>query len=267
MKHFYFKTLVLVCCLFSVAVQAQNKRVTGSVTGSDDGQPIPNATVLIKGTPAGTQTDLDGKFSLQAGVEDVLVISYVGYQTQEIRVGNAASFKIVLKSAAAKLDEVVVVGYGTQNRRTVTSSIAKLDKEVLASAPRSNVGSALQGTIPGLQVVTRSGQPGAGPAVTLRGGASINSPGAPLVIVDGVIRDYNDISSENIESMEVLKDASATAIYGARANNGVILITTKTGKAGTSQIAYKFTGGYNARREAYHYLGARDYIYTPVWVT
>lgn len=262
MKQFYLKSFILLCCsLFSIGVFAQSKKVTGTVTGEDDGLSIPSVSVSVKGTKAGTQTDMNGKFSLEATANDVLVFTYLGYLTQEIKVGASTSLKVVLKPAPANLDEVVVVGYGTQNRRNVTSSIAKLDKDVLANAPRSNVGSALQGTIAGLQVVNKTGQPGAGPTITLRGGASINSPGTPLVIVDGVIRDYNDISSENIESMEVLKDASATAIYGARANNGVILITTKTGKAGMAQINYKFTGGYNQRREGYQYLGAKDYIY------
>lgn len=262
MNQFYLKPIVLICgLLFSTAVFAQSKKVTGTVTGEDDGQSIPSVSVSLKGTKSGTQTDLRGNFSIEASLNDVLVFTYVGYLTQEVKVGNTNNLKVVLKPASANLDEVVVVGYGTQNRRSVTSSIAKLDKEVLANAPRSNVGSALQGTISGLQVINKTGQPGAGPVVFLRGGASINSPGSPLVIVDGVIRDYNDISSENIASMEVLKDASATAIYGARANNGVILITTKTGKAGAAQISYKFTGGYNQNREGYQYLGAKDYIY------
>jgi TonB-linked SusC/RagA family outer membrane protein len=262
MKQVYLKVFILLLyCLLSIDSFAQNKKVTGTVTGQDDGLSIPSVSIVIKGTAKGTQTDSQGKFALEASVNDILVFTYVGYLTQEIKVESNTSLKVLLKSSNANLNEVVVVGYGTQNRRSVTSSIAKLDKEVLANAPRANVGSALQGTIPGLQVVARSGQPGAGPAITLRGGASINSPGAPLVIVDGVIRDYNDISSENIESMEVLKDASATAIYGARANNGVILITTKTGKAGNSQISYKFTGGYNQRREGYEYLGAKDFIH------
>lgn len=262
MKQFYLKTIVLVCCLSSfIGAFAQNKKVTGTVTGEDDGQGIPSVSISIKGTKSGGQTDVNGKFIIEAGSNDILVFTYVGYLTQEQKVGNNTNLKVVMKPATANLDEIVVVGYGTQNRRTVTNSIAKLDKEVLANAPRANVGSALQGTIAGIQAISKSGQPGVGPTVFLRGGASINNPGGPLVIVDGVIRDYNDISSENIQSIEVLKDAASTAIYGARANNGVILITTKTGAAGVAQINYKFTGGYNVRREGYTYLGAKDYIY------
>jgi TonB-linked SusC/RagA family outer membrane protein len=217
--------------------------------------------VVIKGSKQGTQTDADGKFVINASANDVLVFTYVGYDTQEVNVGNSTDLTIVMKSGSAKLDEVVVVGYGTQNRRNVTGSIAKLDNAVLENAPRSNVGSALQGTVSGLQVVAATGQPGAAPVILLRGGASINNPGAPLVIVDGVIRAFNDVASENIESVELLKDASATAIYGARANNGVILITTKSGKNGAAEFTYKFTGGYNQNRAGYKYLGAKDYIY------
>jgi TonB-linked SusC/RagA family outer membrane protein len=262
MKQFYLKTLVLMLCLLSAnAIFAQNKRVTGTVTGSDDRQAIPSVSVMIKGSRQGTQTDANGNFSINAGPTDVLVFTYVGYITQEVTVGAKNALNVELKSASAKLDEVVVVGYGTQSRRSVTGSIAKLDTEVLENAPRSNVGSALQGTVSGLQVVAATGQPGASPVILLRGGASINSPGSPLVIVDGVIRAFNDVAPENVESIELLKDASATAIYGARANNGVILITTKTGKNGTSEISYKFTGGYNQNREGYNYLGAKDYIY------
>jgi TonB-linked SusC/RagA family outer membrane protein len=262
MKQFYFKCTVFVFCLLCyTAVFAQSRKVTGTVTGADDRQTIPNVSIMIKGTKQGTQTDVNGKFVINASSNDILVFTYVGYNTQEVVVGTNTSLAVALKATSAKLDEVVVVGYGTQNRRNVTSSISKLDNAVLANAPRANVGSALQGTVSGLQVVAATGQPGASPVILLRGGASINSPGAPLVIVDGVIRAFNDVASENIASVELLKDASATAIYGARANNGVILITTKTGKNGAAEISYKFTGGYNQNREDYKYLGAKDYIY------
>lgn len=251
----------MLCLLPTFAIFAQNKQVTGTVTGSDDRQAIPSVSVMIKGSRQGTQSDANGKFSISAASTDVLVFTYVGYTTQEVAVGANSTMNVELKSASAKLDEVVVVGYGTQSRRNITGSISKLDTEVLENAPRSNVGSALQGTVSGLQVVAATGQPGASPVILLRGGASINSPGSPLVIVDGVIRAFNDVAPENVESIELLKDASATAIYGARANNGVILITTKSGKNGAAEISYKFTGGYNQNREGYNYLGAKDYIY------
>lgn len=263
MKETYFKLIRLslpMLLLFATISAFAQQTITGKVTDAS-GQGIPSVTVMIKGTKNGTSTSPAGAYSIKANKGDVLVFSYTGYLSQEISIQEQSSINIKLLEDSKGLDEVVVVGYGTQNRRSVTNSIAKLDKEVLANTPRSNAASALQGTVPGLQVVTASGQPGAAPAILLRGGASINSPGAPLVIVDGVIRSLSDISSENIESIETLKDASATAIYGARANNGVILVTTKTGKSGSSQIAYKFTGGYNQERKGYNYMGAGDYIY------
>lgn len=262
MKFGYLKIgLLLILFLFSATVWSQTKRISGKVTSGEDNAPLVGVSISVKGKTSGTQTNTNGEFSLDAASGDVLVFTYTGFAPQEARVGNASTIDLSLKSEVAKMDEVVVIGYGTQSRRNVTSSIAKLDRQVLANAPRSNVGSALQGTISGLQVVTATGQPGAAPVILLRGGASINNPGAPLVVVDGVIRSFNDIASEDIASYEVLKDAASTAIYGARANNGVILITTKQGKAGTAQISYKFTGGYNIRREGYNYFGAKDYIY------
>lgn len=240
----------------------QANTVSGRVISAEDAQPLIGVSVGLKGKAQGTQTNVEGRFTLEAAPGDVLVVSYIGFQPKEVTVENTADeLTISLQPATTKLSEVVVVGYGSQSRETVTSSIAKVDEEVLASVPRANIGSALQGTVPGVQVVTGTGQPGAAPQILLRGGASINSPGAPLVIVDGVVRSFNDVPAENIASIQILKDAASTAIYGARANNGVILITTKQGKAGTAQVSYKYTGGYNQRREGYNYLGAGDYIY------
>jgi len=263
MKKSYFKFIRLclpLLLVFTASVASGQQIITGKVTDVTQ-QGIPAATVTVKGTKNGTMTSNTGTFSIRAAKGDILVFSFTGYLPQEVSIQSQTAVNVQLLEDNKGLDEVVVVGYGTQSRRSVTSSISKLDKEVLANTPRANAASALQGTVPGLQVVTASGQPGATPAITLRGGASINSPGAPLVIVDGVIRSLSDISSENIESMETLKDASATAIYGARANNGVILVTTKTGKSGSAQINYKFTGGYNRQRQGYQYMGAGDYIY------
>lgn len=246
--------------LFTFLVQAQTRQITGRVT-NEEGLPMEGVSVTVKGKSVGTQTSADGRFVLQAATGDVIVFSYTSYQEFETAVNGSSDLSIALRADDVKMDEVIVVGYGTQNRRNVTSAISKLDRDVLANAPRANVGTALQGTVSGLQVINGTGQPGAAPFILLRGGASINSPGAPLVVVDGVIRSFNDIPSEDIASIELLKDAASTAIYGARANNGVILITTKQGKAGSAQVSYKFTGGYNRRREGYQYFGAKDFIY------
>ncbi len=261
-KTFCLRLLHVVAGLFFwISADAQSRSVSGTVRDNLDDIGLPGVSVTIKGNQTGAQTDENGAYTIQASATDVLIFSYAGYQTIEETVGNRSIINVSLQTGDAKLDEVVVVGYGTQSRRNVTSAISKLDNDVLASAPRANVGSALQGTVPGLQVITPTGQPGATPFIQLRGGASINSPGAPLVVVDGVIRSFNDIPSEDIASMELLKDAASTAIYGARANNGVILITTKQAKSGKATVSYKFTGGYNRRRQGYNYFGAKDFIY------
>lgn len=257
MKSMYLTLLFL---SLTLVVRAQNQAVSGRIVTIDN-DPLPGVNVLVKGTTTGTQTDAAGEYTLSASAEDVLVFSFIGYASQEIRVGSATRIDVTLLEDVTRLDEIVVVGYGEQSRKTVTNAIAKLDNQVLATAPRANVGTALQGTLPGLRVINASGTPGATPQILLRGGASINSPGAPLVVVDGIIRSFNDLAPEDIESVELLKDAASTAIYGARANNGVILITTKKGKAGTARISYKYTRGFNQRREGYKYLNAGDFIY------
>lgn len=258
---FIFLLHFLISSLLFTSLLAQTKIISGRVTNEQDGTAMAGVSIAVKGKTTGTQTDANGNFSLNTTFNDVLVVSSLGFATRELPVSGKTNLNIALSQTMQKMDEIVVVGYGTQSRRNVTSSIAKLDNAVLENAPRSNIGSALQGTVSGLQVVNTTGQPGASPTILLRGGASINNPGAPLVVVDGVIRSFNDIASEDIASIELLKDAASTAIYGARANNGVIIITTKQGKAGTAQVSYKFTGGYNRRRETYNYMGAKDYIY------
>ena len=261
MKSVDFKVCFVVAFILCSAIAwSQVKRVSGKVT-DEESKPLTGVSILIKGKTNGTQTNSNGEYSLDALSSDVLLITHTGFVSQEISVGDSTTIDFVLKSDAASLGEVVVVGYGTQSRRNVTSSIAKLDKQVLANAPRSNVGTALQGTVSGLRVVNTSGSPGATPYILLRGGASINSPQAPLVVVDGIIRSFNDIPSQDISSIELLKDAAATAIYGARANNGVILITTNQAKTGSAQVTYKYTYGHNERRDGYNYMNAKDFIY------
>ena len=202
--------VLLAALLLSLATMAQQKTVSGKIT-DPDGEPLSGVTIAVKGG-ASTQTAPDGSFTIRASESDVLEISSVGFEPQNLIVGKNNTLSFSLNRTDVKMDEVVVVGYGTQSRRNVTTAISKLDKDVLASAPRANIGAALQGTVPGLQVTNATGQPGAAPQILLRGGASINNPGSPLVVVDGVIRSYNDISAEDIASVELLKDAASTAI-------------------------------------------------------
>ena len=253
--------LMIACIILAVTVWGQTKTITGQVTGEDT-RPLAHVSVMVKGKAIGTQTDASGNYSIRATIGDRLVFSIVGYTQEELAVGPGPVLNVSLKTSAKKMDEVVVVGYGTQVRRNITSSIGKIDQQVLQTAPIANVATALQGSVAGLQVVNASGTPGGQPSIFLRGGASINAPAPPLVVVDGIVRpNLNDIAAEDIASMELLRDAASTAIYGARANNGVILVTTKQGRAGKAQVSYKYTGGFNDQRKGYPYMNARDFIY------
>jgi len=235
--------------------------IKGTVT-DEKGNPLTGVTVVVKGTTRGTTTDINGNYVIETdNAQSILVFSFVGFKSQEISVGNRAQINIILSEELIGLDEVVVVGYGEQSRSKLTTSIAKLDTKVMANTVISNTASALQGTIPGLRVINTSGRPGSSLSILLRGGASITSPGSPLVLVDGIVRAINDINPADIESIQVLKDAASTAIYGARANNGVIIITTKKGITGTSELTYDVKFGMNSQRIDYDYLRARDYLY------
>ncbi|MEO9099818.1 MAG: carboxypeptidase-like regulatory domain-containing protein, partial [Ginsengibacter sp.] len=188
MKSVYLKFLLLIGCFFIAASGwAQVKKVSGTVTDESNNH-LSGVSIIIQGKTEGTQTIADGTYSIDVAPGDVLNFSFVGYSSQKVKVENSAIINVILHVSTDKLGEVVVVGYGTQNRSNVTTSISKLDNNVLASTPRANIGSALQGTISGLQVVNATGQPGASPVIILRGGASINNPGGPLVVIDGVIR-------------------------------------------------------------------------------
>jgi len=251
--------MLLVCSLVTSSAFAQSKQVSGTVL-DELGTPLPGATVLIKGTTTGTQTDFDGNFSIQASAKDILVISYVSYKAQEVVVGNQSTIQVSLQLDTAMLDEVVVTGYGKQSRAKLTTSVSKLDTRVMETSTRSNAATALQGTISGLRVTNTTGQPGATPQITLRGGTNFDGTGSPLILIDGVPGSFYALNSDDIESIEVLKDAAATAIYGARSANGVILVTTKTGTPGRSSINFKQKFSMNHERETPAYLGAADFI-------
>ncbi|GAB2658942.1 TonB-dependent receptor [Flavihumibacter cheonanensis] len=253
--------ILLIALLGSTQGWAQSRTISGTVRSSEDGTVLSGVSVLVKGSSTGTQTDENGVFRLNAVPNAVLVFSSLGFETLEIKTGNQLSFTISLTPANQKMDEVVVVGYGTIKRSKVTSSISKLDNKVLETGIRSNPAQALAGTIPGLRVSTGTGRPGALPTIVLRGGTGFDGSGSPLIIMDGQVRSsLSDINPEEIESLEVLKDASSTAIYGARASNGVILITSKKGKAGKASISLKARTGWNYLNVPYNFLSAQDYI-------
>lgn len=226
--------------------QQSGKLVKGAVT-DESGLSVIGANVFIKGTTVGTITDMEGNFSLEVPLDnDILVISYIGYVEQQIPVKNRKNWSIVLKEDAQNLDEVVVVGYGTQRKGNIATAVTTIKSDVLQNRPVQTVGEALQGQIPGLSV-TAKGAPGESPKLQLRGSSVLKSDNSsePLVLVDGVPADFNFLNPEDIESINVLKDAASSAIYGSRAANGVLLITTKRGKMGKPTFRYNGSVGVN----------------------
>lgn len=227
----------------SVTVSAQqsaSKRIKG-VVNDPTGTPVIGANIRVKGTTVGTITDIDGNFVLEVdGNAELLEVSYIGYKTQDIPLKGKKEFTIVLKEDTETLDEVVVVGFGTQKKASLTGAVATVTGEDLVKRPVYNVASSLQGKLPGLSISQASGQPGSeGISMRIRGMGTFSDAGSdPLVIIDGISGDINSINSSDIESITVLKDAASAAIYGARAANGVILVTTKSGKKGKMSITY-----------------------------
>lgn len=209
--------------------------ITGTVL-DQNGEPIPGATISIPGTTIGTATDLDGNFSIDVPEGSTLVVSFIGFDSQSIEIGNQKVINITLIESTETLQEVVVVGYGTQKKVNLTGAVGVATSERLENRPIANVGEGLQGVIPNLNIAPRNGDPASSPSFNIRGFQSING-GSPLVLVDNVPMDLNRINPNDIESISVLKDAAAAAVYGARAAFGVILVTTKSGKAGKVSVS------------------------------
>lgn len=259
------KPFFLLCFLqllsFSVIAQVA---VTGTVKNSK-GEPMSQVSITLKGSNNGASSDDDGRYSISLpDTKGVLVFSFIGMKTQEVQVSGRKIIDIDMEDDLAILKGVVVVGFGTQSREAVTTSISKLDPKVLENIPYTNVAAALEGTISGVRVQATSGQPGVAPRIIVRGGTSINNPdgAAPLFIVDGVIRtNLNDINTSDIESIQVLKDAAATAIYGARGSNGVVIVVTKSGKPGPTRVSYNYDLSMAELGKRYDLLNARDFVY------
>ncbi|MBT33799.1 MAG: SusC/RagA family TonB-linked outer membrane protein [Thalassobius sp.] len=205
-------------------------KITGKVTSEEDGEPLPGVSILIKGSAVGTTSDINGSYNLTATQGDILQYSYIGYQTQEITVGAQTTINIALVTDLEQLDEVVVVGYGTTKKSDLTGSVGVVEGDELLKAPVNNALQGLLGKVAGVNVFLNSGSPTSSPRVLIRGLGTINANSSPLYVVDGVVmEDIQFLNPNDIQSMEVLKDASSTAIYGSRGANGVILVTTKAG--------------------------------------
>ncbi len=256
------KSILIVLVLLLGNIIMAQMRVTGTVTSSEDGSPIPSATILIKGLRGvGTVTDLDGKFTFEKLSPDaVLIFSYVGFTTQEIPVGSRAVINVVMEPGLTSLDEVMVVAYGTSTKGTFTGAATVVKNDALKDVPSVSFENALNGRVAGLQITTLSGQPGSTSSIRLRGIGSMSASNEPLYVIDGVpvvsgntgqMSDYiytsnnamNSISPNDIEAITVLKDAAASALYGSRAANGVILITTKRGKSGKPVVNFNSSVG------------------------
>jgi TonB-linked SusC/RagA family outer membrane protein len=244
------------------ALYAQTKKVTGTVTSSDDGATLPGVSVVVKGTTIGIITDIDGKYQLDVPTDaKTLVFSFVGMKAKEAEI-TGSTVDAVLEPDVIGVDEVMVVAYGTAKKETFTGSAASVNKEALENLQSSSVVKALQGNAPGVQVISSSGQPGANPTIRIRGTGSINASSSPLYVVDGAPFDGNisSLNPDDIETMTVLKDAAAASLYGSRAANGVVIIKTKSGKAGKTKITFKLQHGVSSRAvDAYDYVNGEDY--------
>jgi TonB-dependent SusC/RagA subfamily outer membrane receptor len=229
MKRIYtISGLLLLFTFFSTFALAQNIIVKGKVTDAKTGEPLIGVTVAVQGTSTGSQTDVNGAFSLNAASNATLQVSYIGYTTQSVAVNGQTNLDIKLQPSSTQLDQVVVVGYGTQRKLDVTGSVASVKGEDISKQASVNPVSALQGKVAGVQI-TNSGSPGASPQIKIRGTGTIYGNTNVLYVVDGVW--YDDISfprSSDIENISILKDASSTAIYGIRAANGVVLVSNQT---------------------------------------
>ena len=261
--------LLAMCPLW---ISAQNVTVKGMV--SDDGGPVIGATVKEKGSTTGSVTDLDGKYAISVKPGSILQVSYLGYQTQEVRVGNKTTINVVLKPDEKMLNEVVVVGYGQMKRADVTGSVVSINEKAVERSVPTSIDQVLQGRAAGVQIQANSGTPGASTSIHIRGINSLNATNQPIFVIDGVVIEAagidtgdplssnNPIASINpsdIVSMDVLKDASAAAIYGARASNGVIMITTKRGKAGEATITYDGYVGFQEQAKKLDIMNLQQY--------
>lgn len=254
-------TATLFLSMLSLIAFAQNLTITGHIKDAT-GEPMIGVNVQVVGTTVGTITDFDGNYSIQAPANNKLQFSFIGYLSQTITVGNQRKIDVTLEEDAAKLDEVVVIGYGTVKRRDLTGAVASVSGDKLAANPVTNVAQALQGQLPGVQVTSQDGRPGAGMSIRVRGGGSITQSNDPLFIVDGVqVSGIDDIPADNIESIDVLKDAASTAIYGARGANGVILVTTKGAKEGRTIVKYNAYYQIKENPETLDVLDAYDFVY------
>jgi TonB-linked SusC/RagA family outer membrane protein len=253
--------VVALLSLLSTALLAQTKKISGTILNESE-KPVLGVSVTIKGTKMGVQSNAQGVYTIEAAKGNILVFSMIGYSTREVPVTDKVTIDLSLLPTVSELEDVVVTGYGTQKRKEITGAVVSVNRKAFEHSPTTNVATVLQGNAPGLRVQQRTGQPGTSPSITFRGGTEFSGGGTPLVIIDGVIvpslygLDINDVAS-----IDLLKDAATTAIYGARAANGVVLVSTKKGKRGKPQVTYSYSNTTNyIRKNPSEYLSAEEYI-------
>ncbi|HMQ00491.1 MAG TPA: SusC/RagA family TonB-linked outer membrane protein, partial [Cyclobacteriaceae bacterium] len=271
------KKHLLTCCLvcFSFLASAQERVITGKVSSSEDGSPLPGVNVIVKGTSIGVISDTDGNFRI--GVtqtrEGILVFSFIGFTSQEINIGNRTSINVTMMPDIKQLSEVVVVGYGTQLKQDLTGNIAKIGGDAIQNIPVTTMEQAIQGRAAGVLITSQNGKLGQGMNVRIRGSSSISASNEPLYVVDGMIINTDnltvsdaatnplaDLNMNDIESIEILKDASAAAVYGSRGANGVVLITTKRGKEGKTNFTANLQFGSSTPTRRRDFLNAEQYV-------
>ncbi len=252
------KKLFTLALFFLITIVVASAQVTGTVTDAS-GEPLIGATIVIKGTSDGTITEVDGTYSLNVK-QGVLIFSFTGYETQEIPIDGKTRIDVVLQTANVLLSDIVVIGYGTQKKADLTTAVVVIDEEAIKNRPMASAAEALQGKAAGVQVVQPSGKPGGDISVRVRGATSVLAGNEPLYVVDGVpTTDIRGLNPADIASMTVLKDASSAAIYGARAANGVVIITTKRGQEGRSTVTFNAYAGVSNLRKTVETLSTRDY--------
>ncbi len=267
-KKYYFTfrgcfSIMLLLTGLSIKAKAQIT-ITGSVTAADTKEILNGVTVAIKGTTFGTSTDANGHFTLNnVNSKATLVFSYLAYNNEEVSVNGQSVINVSLSPDSKVLQNVVVVGYGTQKKRNVTGAVGsvKFDQDI-SSRPMVEFGQALSGKVAGVQVLSANGRPGTSSTVQIRGIASISANSSPLIVVDGnplPSYDLNLINSADIESIDILKDASSAAIYGSRGGNGVVLITTKSGKSGKARLDFSYTTTIQQVIDRVEMMNAREY--------
>ena len=265
-QHAWLCKMMLTAILFALPLMSffgsatlSAKTVTGVVTSATDNEPLIGVTVKVEGSSTGTITDFDGKYSINANPGQTIVFSYIGFVSKSVKVGAANTINVQLQEDSKSLEEVVVIGYGTMKKKLVTGATTQLKGDDIQKLNTTNPLAAMQGQTPGVNIVSTSGQPGASMSVTIRGLGTVGNS-QPLYLIDGIGGDITTLNPADIERIDVLKDAASAAIYGAQAANGVVLVTTKSGKEGQGKITYDGYVGWQTVGRKFDMLNAQEYM-------